>query len=271
MNRRIMLVSAAVCGVCLFAAGVLTGAALPENREKTPEPEPLFEPEMCRHGAEYMDEMLQRVRTQTDMNLCAAAGTTLRQAELYVFFRDYLSSLPEERREEAIQEQNRWQEDYFRALKEPSDYEGDSLASFDRSMRAGTLLYDRLRYLNASPEAREAFGRMKNLTFTDMDRIERRLENGGFRGEFRNGERDLFKLSPELCLASGDLLAGEIVCSPAGKRPYRMIVVWKEGRVKEKIAIGRDRHVDSIGIDGGRLRIDHTGIDGKRGTLSVAL
>ena len=59
-------------------------------------PEPLFEPEACRHGAEYMDEMLQRVRTQTDMNLCAAAGTTLRQAELYAFFRDYLNSLPEE-------------------------------------------------------------------------------------------------------------------------------------------------------------------------------
>ncbi len=263
--------SAAVCGVCLFALGVLTGASLPDHQEKMPEPEPLFEPEMCRHGAEYMDEMLQRVRTQTDMNLCAAAGTTLRQAELYAFFRDYLGTLPEERREEALLEQKQWEEEYFRALKEPSDYEGDSLESFDLSMRAGTLLYDRLRYLNASPEAREAFGRMKNLSFTDMDRIERQFENGQYRGVFRNGERDIFKLSPELCLASGDFLAGEIVCSPAGKPPYRMIVVWKEGRVKEKIAVGRDKHIDSIGIAGGRLRIDHTGIDGNRGTLSVAL
>ncbi len=271
MNKRTMIVSAAVCGVCLFAAGVLTGAALPDKQEKMPEPEPLFDAEMCRHGAEYMDEMLQRVRTQTDMNLCAAAGTTLRQAELYAFFRSYLDSLPEERREEALLEQKRWEEEYSRALKEPSDYEGGSLASFDLSMRAGTLLYDRLRYLNAPQEAREAFGKMKDLPFTDMERLERRLENGRYRGVFRDGERDIFKLSPELCIASGDLLAGEIVCSPAGKQPYRMIVVWKDGRVKEKIAVGRDKHVESIGISDGRLRINHTDVDGKRGTLSVML
>lgn len=271
MNKRTMMIVAGACGVCLFAAGVLIGIALPESREEMPMPEPLFEPEACRHGAEYMDEMLQRVRTQTDMNLCVAAGTTLRQAELYAFFRDYLNSLPEERREEAILEQKQWEEEYFRTLKEPSDYEGGSLAAFDLSMRAGTLLYDRLQYLNASPEAREAFRQMKDLSFTGMDRIERRFQNGRYRGEFREGERDIFKLSPELCLASGDLLAGEIVCSPAGKLPYRMIVVWKDGKVKEKIAVGRDKHVNSIAISDGRLRIDHTDVDGKRGHLSVAL
>ncbi len=271
MNRKTWIGIGAACGVGLFAAGMLLGAALPEKQEKIPEQTLLFDAESCRRGADYMDEMLQRVRTQTDMNLCAAAGTTLRQAELYAFLRDALARLPEPQRKKAQMEQTAWEEEYRRRLQEPSDYEGNALASFDLSVRAGTLLYDRLRYLRAPAEAREAYEKMKNLTFTDMDRIERRLENGLFRGELRNGERDLFKLSPELCAASGDLLAGEIVCSPAGKRPYWMVVVWKGGRVKEKIAVGRDKHIESIGIADGRLRIDHTDIRGKRGTLQVAL
>lgn len=271
MNKTTLILSASACGVILFAAGILAGRAFPEKKEKTAVPEPLFDVQMSRQGADYMDEMLQRVRTQADMNLCAATGTTLRQAELYAFFREYLNSLPENRREAALLEQKQWEEEYFKVLKEPSDYEGGSLAPFDRSMRAGTLLFDRLRYLHASPEAKEAYGKMKNFTFTDMDKIERRLSNGQFRGVFRDGERDIFKLTPELCLASGGFLAGEIVCSPAGKQTYRMIVVWKDGKVKEKIAVAGDKHVDSVRISDGRLLIGHTDISGKKGTLSVGL
>ena len=113
MKSSILYTAAGVGGVLLLGIGFLIGHATQEKPEVLPEAEPLFQTELARQGAEYLTDLgVQRMQTQSDMNLCTITAAVLREAELFGVFRSYLASLPETERPAAIRQQIEWQKKY---------------------------------------------------------------------------------------------------------------------------------------------------------------
>ncbi len=272
MKKPVFYAVAGLCGAVLLGGGILIGKSLRKPPEKPPELDPLLSRESARQGAEYAAELsMQRMRTQTDMNLCASAAAVLKQAELLCVFRAYLDSLPEAERKAAIQEQNEWQKRYLAEIAKPSPYEGGSLASMERGLFAMDKAADRIVWLTASPETRAAYQRMKDLPFLAPDKVPRKLSDGEWLGTFKDGEQEVFKLLPEFCVADGDWLAGLLVCNIPGREPFRMIVLWKNGAMKERLRVSKITRVDSLRFRDGKLFVSHTSPDGKKGAMNIAL
>lgn len=272
MKSSILYTVAGVGDVLLLGIGFLLGHVTQKKPEVLPEAEPLFQTELARQGAEYLTDLgVQRMQTQSDMNLCTITAAVLREAELFGVFRSYLASLPEAERPAAIRQQIEWQKKYREEIAKPSPYEGGSMAPMERALTAQSKVSDRIAWLTASPENRAAYERMKNLPFVAPDKVQRKLTDGEFSGVFRDGEQEYFKLLPEFCRADGDWLAGLMVCNIPGRESFRMITIWKNGEQKEKIRVARITRVDTLRFQDGRLFVSHTKPDGSKGSMSIAL
>lgn len=273
MKKNILYAAAAgICGAVLLGGGILIGKSLQPPPEKPVELELLFDLDGMRTAAECVtDFCLQKAMLQQEMNLCASVAAEIKRAELFCAFRAYLASLPEAERKAAIVDQNEWQKRYLEEIAKPSPYEGGSMAPMERGLFAMNRAADRIAWLTVSPETRAVYERMKNLSFTGPDRVVRKLTDGEMTGKFRDGDQELFKLLPEFCTAEGDWTAGLLICNIPGRESCRMIGVWKNGVMKERIRVSKITRVDSLRFRDGKLFVAHTAPDGKRGAMNITL